>query len=143
MGCKGNGFYGIPLSKYLPYTIQEHGTIIRNILDRHAWLASGLYIGPAVSGVEPKYQRLGVNVLFGALLVVVLGSMLGEWLSVMNKMSDSNCSYSVIVVMSILIRKIFPASPFIGLLLWLVLMVRAIKPALKKKVIKNKSSHYF
>jgi nitric oxide reductase large subunit len=29
-----------------------------------------------------KGQRLGVNVLFGALLLVVVGSMAGEWLSV-------------------------------------------------------------
>ena len=47
-----------------------------------AWLAAGLFIGPAVSGVEPKGQRLGVNVLFVALLVVVVGSMAGQWLSV-------------------------------------------------------------
>jgi nitric oxide reductase subunit B len=26
-----------------------------------AWLATGLYIAPAISGREPKYQRLGVN----------------------------------------------------------------------------------
>ena len=38
-------------------------------------------IAPAV-GAEPKGQRLGVNVLFGALVVVVFGSMAGEWLSV-------------------------------------------------------------
>ncbi len=29
-----------------------------------AWLAAGLFIGPLVSGKEPKGQRLGVNVLF-------------------------------------------------------------------------------
>ena len=36
-----------------------------------SWLATGLYVGPAVSGHEPKYQRLGVNVRFGALILVV------------------------------------------------------------------------
>jgi hypothetical protein len=33
-----------------------------------AWLATGLYIAPAISGHEPKFQRLGVNFLFGCLL---------------------------------------------------------------------------
>ena len=134
-GVEGNGFYGIPLAKYLPYTITRTWHNQLGIFwIATAWLASGLYIGPAVSGVEPKYQRLGVNVLFGALLVVVLGSMAGEWLSVMNKMSDSNwflfghSGYEYIDL-----GRFFQAALFIGLLLWLVLMVRAIKPALKKK----------
>ena len=42
---------------------------------------------PLVSGVEPKGQRLGVNVLFGALLLVVVGSLAGEWLAIMSKLS--------------------------------------------------------
>ena len=33
-----------------------------------SWLATGLYVAPAVSGAEPKGQRLGVNVLFVALV---------------------------------------------------------------------------
>ena len=55
-----------------------------------AWLAAGLFIGPLVSEHEPKGQRLGVNVLFGALLVVVVGSLTGEWLSIQNKLSDAD-----------------------------------------------------
>jgi len=134
-GVEGNGFYGIPLAKYLPYSITRTWHNQLGIFwIATAWLASGLFIGPAVSGVEPKFQKLGVNVLFGALLVVVLGSMLGEWLSVMNKMSDSNwflfghSGYEYIDL-----GRFFQAALFIGLILWLVLMVRAIKPALKKK----------
>ena len=45
-----------------------------------AWLGMGLYIGPAISGHEPKFQRLGVNLLFGALLLVVVGSLAGTLL---------------------------------------------------------------
>ncbi|MCW9097151.1 MAG: cbb3-type cytochrome c oxidase subunit I, partial [Ignavibacteriaceae bacterium] len=134
-GVEGNGFYGIPLAEYLPYSITRTWHNQLGIFwIATAWLASGLFIGPAVSGVEPKFQRLGVNILFGALLVVVLGSMLGEWLSVMNKMSDSNwflfghSGYEYIDL-----GRFFQAALFIGLILWLVLMVRAIKPALKKK----------
>jgi nitric oxide reductase subunit B len=38
-----------------------------------AWLATGLYIAPAISGHEPKFQRFGVNFLFTCLLVIVVG----------------------------------------------------------------------
>lgn len=134
-GVEGNGFYGIPLAQILPYTIaRTWHTQLGIFWIATAWLAAGLFIGPAVSGVEPKGQRLGVNILFGALIVVVLGSMAGEWLSVMNKMSDSNwfwfghSGYEYIDL-----GRFFQAALLIGLLLWLFLMVRAIKPALQKK----------
>ena len=132
-GVEGSAFYGIPLAEILPYVItRTWHTQLGIFWIATAWLAAGLYIGPAVSGVEPKYQRLGVNVLFGALLVVVLGSMAGEWLSVMNVMHDDywfwfgHSGYEYIDL-----GRFFQVALFIGLLLWLVLMIRSIKPALK------------
>lgn len=134
-GVEGNGFYGIPLAKFLPYTItRTWHTQLGIFWIATAWLASGLYIGPAVSGVEPRFQKLGVNILFGALLFVVLGSMAGEWLSVMNLMPENiwfwfgHSGYEYIDL-----GRFFQIALFVGLLLWLVLMVRAIKPALKRK----------
>jgi nitric oxide reductase subunit B len=134
-GVEGDGFYGIPLSQFLPYTISRTWHNQLGIFwIATAWLAAGLYIGPVVSGIEPKGQRLGVNILFIALLVVVLGSMAGEWLSVMNKMSDANwflfghSGYEYIDL-----GRFFQAALLIGLFLWLFLMARAIKPALKNK----------
>jgi len=47
-----------------------------------AFLAAGLFLGPAVGGAEPRFQRLGVNLLFGALLLVVGGSLAGEYLAI-------------------------------------------------------------
>ena len=49
----------------------------------------GCFIGPLISGIEPRGQKLGVNVLFLALFAVVGGSLTGEWLSVQNKLSDA------------------------------------------------------
>jgi nitric oxide reductase subunit B len=97
-----------------------------------AWLAAGLFIGPLVSGHEPKFQRLGVHVLFGALLVVVAGSMTGEWLSIHNRLSDANAflwghqGYEYIDL-----GRVWQILLFVGLLLWLFLVVRAIRPALR------------
>jgi nitric oxide reductase subunit B len=132
-GVEGNSFYGIPLSKILPYTVSRTWHLQLGIFwIATAWLAAGLYIGPAVCGFEPKGQRLGVNILFAALIIVVLGSMAGEWLSVMNKMSDQNwflfghSGYEYIDL-----GRFFQAALFIGLLLWLFLMARTIIPALK------------
>jgi nitric oxide reductase subunit B len=134
-GVEGNGFYGFQLSRILPYPVTRTWHLQLGIFwIATAWLASGLYIGPAVSGVEPKGQRLGVNILFLALLIVVLGSMAGEWLSIMNKMPEKywflfgHSGYEYIDL-----GRFFQAALFIGLLLWLFLMTRAILPALKRK----------
>ena len=45
-------------------------------------VAAGLFLAPVIGGHEPKFQRLGVNVLFGALLLVVVGSLAGEYLAI-------------------------------------------------------------
>jgi nitric oxide reductase subunit B len=82
-GVEGNGFYGIPLAQVLPYSVARTWHVQLGILwIATAWLGAGLFIGPLVSGREPAGQRLGVNVLFAALLVVVLGSLAGQWLSI-------------------------------------------------------------
>jgi len=134
-GVEGNKFYGIPLAEVLPYTITRTWHLQLGIFwIATAWLAAGLYIGPAVSGVEPKGQRLGVNILFGALIVVVLGSMFGEWLSVMNLLPSNlwfllgHSGYEYIDL-----GRLFQIALLGGLFLWLFLMFRAIKPALQKK----------
>jgi nitric oxide reductase subunit B len=54
-GVEGNGFYGFQLSRILPYPVTRTWHLQLGIFwIATAWLASGLYIGPAVSGVEPK-----------------------------------------------------------------------------------------
>jgi len=93
-GVEGNGFYGVPMSKWLPYVITRTWHVQIGIFwIATAWLAAGLYIAPAISGKELKYQRFGVNALFGALLLVVVGSLTGELLSVKNMLSGDAWFY--------------------------------------------------
>ena len=89
-GVEGSGFYGIPLDRWLPYAVTRTWHLQIGIFwIATSWLATGLYVAPAVSGVEPKGQRLGVNVLFGALIFVVVGSLAGEWMSIQHKLGIS------------------------------------------------------
>ena len=84
---EGQAFYGFPLSDWLPYSISRTWHVqIAIFWIATAWLATGLYYAPAISGYEPKYQRLGVNFLFIALLIIVVGSLLGQWFGVMQKL---------------------------------------------------------
>ena len=93
-GVEGDAFYGFPLSEWLPYSVTRTWHVQLGLFwIATAWLAAGLFIGPLVSEQEPKGQRLGVNILFLALLVVVVGSLTGEWLSIHNKMTDTVSFY--------------------------------------------------
>ena len=131
-GVEGDGFYGIPLSKWLPYSVARTWHVQCGLFwIATAWLAAGLFIGPLVSGVEPPLQRLGVNVLFVALLVVVAGSLTGEWLSVQNFLSDGASFYFGHQGYEYVdLGRVWQLLLFAGLLIWLVLVVRAVRPAL-------------
>ncbi len=133
-GVEGDGFYGIPLSKWLPYSVTRTWHIqIGLFWIATAWLAAGLFIGPLVSDHEPFGQRLGVNVLFIALLVVVVGSLAGEWLSIQNKLTDSASFYFGHQGYEYVdLGRFWQIGLMIGLLLWLFLMIRVLWPALRK-----------
>jgi nitric oxide reductase subunit B len=131
---EGNGFYGIPLTSFLPYVItRTWHTQLGIFWIATAWLAAGLYIGPAVSGTEPKWQRFGVNFLFGALLVVVVGSLAGEWLSAKQKLTGSAWFYFGHQGYEYIdLGRVWQVLLFIGLVLWVFLVGRCIVAAIKK-----------
>lgn len=132
-GVEGQGFYGFPLDKYLPYAITRTWHLQLAIFwIATSWLATGLYVGPAVSGEEPKYQRLGVNVLFVALVLVVGGSLAGEWLGIQQKLGNLWFWFGSQGFEYVDLGRFWQILLFVGLVLWLVLMVRALTPAFRK-----------
>jgi nitric oxide reductase subunit B len=133
-GVEGNGFYGIPLAKWLPYSVARTWHVQLGLFwIATAWLAAGLFIGPLVGGEEPRFQRLGVNVLFVALLVIVVGSLAGEWLSIHNRLSDTASFYFGHQGYEYVdLGRAWQIGLLVGLLLWLFLVVRAVRPALRE-----------
>ena len=132
---EGQAFYGFSLSEVLPYAVtRTWHTQLAVFWIATAWLATGLYIGPAISGHEPRFQRAGVNFLFVCLLVIVLGSMFGQWLGVMQKLGlDTNFWFGHQGWEYVDLGRFWQIFLFIGLMLWLVLVGRALWPALLKK----------
>lgn len=132
-GVEGQGFYGFPLDKYLPYAITRTWHLqIAIFWIATSWLATGLYVGPAVSGHEPKHQRLGVNVLFVALVLVVGGSLAGEWFGIQQKLGNLWFWFGSQGFEYVDLGRFWQILLFVGLVLWLGLMVRVLKPAFKK-----------
>ncbi|MCE3288460.1 MAG: norB [Caulobacter sp.] len=129
---EGHDFYGIPLSDILPYAVtRTWHTQLAVFWIATAWLATGLYMAPMISGKEPKFQKLGVNILWAALVFVVLGSMAGEWLGVQQVLDlNTNWWFGHQGWEYVDLGRFWQTLLFVGLMLWLVLVGRALWPAL-------------
>ncbi len=130
-GVEGNGFYGLPLDTWLPYSVtRTWHTQLGIFWIATAWLATGLFMAPAVSGYEPKFQRAGVNILFVCLLIIVAGSMIGQWLGIQQKLGNiSNFWFGHQGYEYVDLGRFWQIFLAAGLFIWLGLMVRAMWPA--------------
>ena len=132
---EGQEAYGMQIAEILPYSLtRSWHTQLAVLWIATAWLGTGLYIGPAISGHEPKFQRAGVNFLFACLLIIVIGAFAGQWFAVMQKLGlKHNFWFGHQGWEYVDIGRFWQAFLFIGLLLWLFLVGRALWPAIKRK----------
>jgi len=133
-GVEGQGFYGIPLSRWLPYSVtRTWHTQLAIFWIATAWLATGLFMAPAVSGYEPPGQRLGVNLLFVALLILVAGGLFGTWLGSRQVLDlRANFWFGHQGYEYADLGRFWQIVLFLGLLFWLGLMLRALWPAFRQ-----------
>jgi nitric oxide reductase subunit B len=123
-------FYGVDLSRFAPSQIMRTWHLQLAIFwIATAFVAGGLFLAPALGRSEPRGQVRGINLLWGALVVVVGGSLIGEWLGVNRLLGrlwfwlghqgweylDLGRAWQVLLAG--------------GLTLWLVLLWRAVAPA--------------
>ena len=134
-GVEGDGLYGIDIAAFLPYSISRTWHVQLAIFwIATSWLATGLYIAPSLSGKDPKYQKLGVNLLFGALILVVGGSLIGQWFGVMQKLGlVENFWFGHQGYEYVDLGRFWQILLTVGLFLWLALMARPIIPVIKQK----------
>jgi nitric oxide reductase subunit B len=125
-------FYGFDLSRIFPSQLLRTWHLQLAILwIATAFLAGGLFIAPSLGGHDPAYQSFGANLLLGALIVVVGGSLLGEWLGIRQMLGrlwewfgDQGWEY-------LDLGKAWQIGLALGLVLWVVLLFRAVQPAFK------------
>jgi len=131
---EGQQFYGINVSQWFPYSLVRTWHIQSALFwIATGFLAAGLFLAPLINGgKDPAYQKLGVDILFWALVVVVVGSYTGNYLAIAQIMPPEwnfwlgHQGYEYVDL-----GRLWQIGKFTGIAFWLVLMLRGIVPALR------------
>lgn len=133
---EGQRFYGIDASRWFPYALTRTWHVQAALFwIATGFLAAGLFLAPLVNGGrDPKFQKAGVDVLFWALVAVVAGSFAGNYLAIAQVLPPGwnfwlgHQGYEYVDL-----GRAWQIGKFAGILLWLVLMLRGVVPALLRK----------
>jgi len=130
----GNSFFGLNLVSIFPFNIVKGWHLQLAIFwIATAWLAMGIYVAPQVSGKEPKKQGLLVDILFWALVVLVGGSIVGEWFGAKDLLGNFWWLIGHYGWEYIELGKVWQIILVIGMIVWLLIVTRGIVGALKKE----------
>lgn len=129
----GDHVYGIPLAEWLPYAVTRTWHIqLAMFWIAASFLLTGLFLGPLIGGREPRYQAAGVWVLLAAVVVVVVGSLAGQWFSVQQRLGlDTGFWFGHQGYEYVDLGRAWQIALLAGLFIWLFLMLRAMWPALR------------
>src|SRR5262249_5038644 len=132
---EGQSFYGVDVSRWFPYALTRTWHLQSAILwIATAFLAAGLFLAAIINGgADPRHQKLCVDALFWALITVVAGSFLGNYLAIAHALPASLSFWLGHQGYEFLdLGRVWQIALFCGLLLWVVLMLRAISPAIRR-----------
>jgi len=125
-------FYGIDLSAFFPSNIFRTWHLQLAIFwIATAYIAGGLFLAISLGEKEPKGQMKGVNLLFGALVIVAFGSLLGEMFGVYQLLGKLWFWFGHQGWEYLDLGRAWQVLLAIGLFLWLMLIFRGIGPARK------------
>lgn len=126
---EGQEFYGIDVSQWFPYSLVRTWHIQAALFwIATGFLAAGLFLAPIINGgKDPKYQKLGVDILFWALVLVVAGTFIGSYLAIAQIMPEhlnfwlGHQGYEYVDL-----GRLWQIGKFTGIVFWLVLMLRGV-----------------
>jgi len=96
-----------------------------------SWVGTAVYLAPMIARREPTHQRLLVNILFVAVLVVGVGSLLGEVLGIKGMLGQAWFWLGHQGWEYLELGRLWQILLFVGLIYWLVIVYRALVPAIR------------
>ncbi|MEP6873299.1 MAG: cbb3-type cytochrome c oxidase subunit I [Burkholderiales bacterium] len=124
-------FYGFDLAAVLPSNLLRTWHLQLAIFwIATSYVAGALFLAAALGAADPPGQRRGVDVLFWALVVVVVGSLLGEWAGIRQLLPQLWFWFGHQGWEYLELGRAWQMLLAVALLFWFGLLVRALNPAL-------------
>ncbi|MDA7027939.1 nitric-oxide reductase large subunit [Bacillus sp. CLL-7-23] len=138
-----DSFFGINwIRELLPFSISKGYHLQLAIFwIATSWLGMGIFMAPLVGGREPKKQGLLVDILFWALIFLVGGSIIGQWLGAKGWLGNNWFLFGHQGMEYIELGRFWQVILAVGMLIWLVIVFRGIKSGLKRETDKGGLIH--
>jgi nitric oxide reductase subunit B len=123
-------FYGVDLADYFPSNLLRTWHLQSAIFwIATSYVAGALFVAELLGRTSPPRQALGIHLLFGAIAIVIVGSMLGEWAGILQWLPTiwfwfGNQGWEFLEL-----GRFWQILLAIGLLFWFFLVWRAVAPA--------------
>lgn len=130
------GFYGLNLAAWLPYNLSRMWHLqLALFFVSASFLAMGIFLAPMIAGREPKHQATLALALFGALVLVVFGSLLGEAAGIRDdiKLSGPWFWLGTQGWEYLDLGRLWQILLIVGMLLWLVILIRGLRQRLSQE----------
>ncbi len=125
-------FFGYDLARILPFNLARTWHVqLALFWVSTSFLAAGIFLAPMISGHEPRAQHVLAYVLLGAVVVVALASFVGEALSVHGLVDDTWLGMQGMEYLDL--GRLWQVLLTVGLVIWVVLVARALWPRLRRE----------
>jgi nitric oxide reductase subunit B len=129
-----SNFYISRLAKFIPYSWAKSWHLQLAIFwIATTWVASAIYLAPILGGREPKKQGLLVQLLFGAILLVAVGSLAGEVAGIKGYLGDKWFWLGHQGWEYLELGRLWQILLLAGLIFWLLIVYRAVANHFKMK----------
>ena len=127
-----SSFFGLDLAQILPFNLARTWHVQLSLLWTAAsFLAAGIFLAPYISGREPKRQHWLAYGLLGALAVVIVGSFVGEAMSIFGVEAAKGSPFWDQQWEYLDLPKVWQGMLVVGLFLWITIIYRGIRARLK------------
>ncbi|MFH1262277.1 MAG: cbb3-type cytochrome c oxidase subunit I [Pseudomonadota bacterium] len=126
-----SSFYIPQIAQWIPYNLSKTWHLQLAIFwIAVSWVGTAIYLAPVIGGKEPKGQGLLVDLLFGAILLVAVGSLVGEAISIHGGLKSMWFWVGHQGWEYLELGRLWQILLFVGLVFWLLIVYRALVPKL-------------
>ena len=129
-------FFGLDLARWIPFNLARTWHVQLAIFwVATSFLAAGIFLAPLVARREPARQDLLAYVLLGALVVVVVGSLVGEALGIHGLTASAWLGNQGFEYLDL--GRLWQVLLVVGLVFWVAILYRALRSRLREESLGN------